>query len=219
MTATPAWRNSWAKRAQAALGPLALNPVLEFLYGTCTWRFVGRPHLDRLRASGEPHILAFWHGRILTSMMGLRDLGYKPLISENFDGEWIEAVSGHFGWGSVRGSSSRGGARALIQMKRQLQAGENMAFTPDGPRGPERIVQPGVIWLARATGAPVIAVRSAASRGRTLSSWDHHLVPVPGAVVTIDIAPPLYVPMDADDAVSELKRQELEELLNAPVRV
>jgi lysophospholipid acyltransferase (LPLAT)-like uncharacterized protein len=219
MTDTPAWRHSWTKRAQAGLVPAVLNPVLEFLYGTCTWQYTGREHLDRLRAVGAPHILAFWHGRILTSMMGLRDLGYKPLISENFDGEWIEAVSGHFGWGSVRGSSSRGGARALIQMKRQLLAGENMAFTPDGPRGPERQVQPGVIWLARATGAPIIAVRSEASRGRRLSSWDHHLVPSPGATVTIDLAPPLYVPADADADAVDAKRRDLEELLNAPVRV
>ncbi|TAK14738.1 MAG: DUF374 domain-containing protein, partial [Acidobacteria bacterium] len=136
-----------------------------------------------------------------------------------FDGEWIAAVSGHFGWGAVRGSSSRGGARALIQMKRQLLAGELMAFTPDGPRGPARVVQPGVIWLARATGAPVLAVRAEANYGREFNSWDRHLLPAPGATVTIDIAPPLHVSPDADDDEVAAKRLELEELLNAPVLV
>lgn len=213
------WRESRSKRTQAALIPALMSPVLEFLYGTCTWRYVHREHLDDLRRTKQPHIMAFWHGRILTSMMGFRDLGYKPLISENFDGEWIRAVSGHFGWGAVRGSSSRGGARALIQMKRELAEGLNMAFTPDGPRGPVRIVQPGIIWLAKTTGCPIVAVRSDATRRRLLKSWDSHLVPSPGAEVTLDVARPMYVAADADDAELEANRKELENLLNAPVRL
>jgi len=219
VTKTGSWRGSSAKRVQAALIPALLAPPLEFLYGTCTWRYRGLEHIERLRADKQPHILAFWHGRILTSMMGFRDRGYKPLISENFDGEWIAAVSAHFGWGSVRGSSSRGGARALIQMKRGLAAGELMAFTPDGPRGPARVVQPGVIWLAAAAACPIVALRSEASRGRQLKSWDRHLVPAPGAAVTLDFAPPLVVPREADDGVREMKRVELERLLNAPIRL
>ena len=69
------WRASRAKRAQAALIPALISPVLEFLYGTCTWTYVHREHLDDLRRAGRPHIMAFWHGRFLTSMMGFRDLG------------------------------------------------------------------------------------------------------------------------------------------------
>lgn len=219
MTDTTSWRSSRSKRAQAALIPALLWPVIEFLGGTYRWKTVGQEHLDRLTAARQPFILAFWHGRILSNMLYFRDRGIVALISENFDGEWITDVCRHFGFGAIRGSSSRGGARALVQMKRELARGHSVLVTPDGPRGPARVAQPGAVWLASASGCPILPVRAEARRHRTTRSWDRHQVPSPGATVTIVIGPPIDVPPDADDATLEAKRLELENSLNAPVRV
>lgn len=219
MTDPAAWKQSRSKRAQASLIPALAWPVIEFLGGTYTWKTIGQEYRDRLEAAHQPYIFAIWHGRILVAMLSWRDRGLVSLISENFDGEWIARLSAHFGFGAVRGSSSRGGARVLIQAKRELEAGRSLLITPDGPRGPAGVAQPGAIWLASATGCPILPVRFTASRARRLRSWDTHLVPSPGATVTIVIAPPIEVPRDADAATLEAKRLELENVLNAPVRL
>ncbi|MEI6245113.1 MAG: lysophospholipid acyltransferase family protein [Acidobacteriota bacterium] len=219
MSDPSSWRHSRSKRAQAVAIPAVLWPVIEFLGGTYHWKFVGKEYLDKLDAAQQPYILAIWHGRILTTMLAWRDRGLVSLISENFDGEWIARLSAHFGFGAVRGSSSRGGARVLIQAKRQLETGRSLLITPDGPRGPLHVAQPGAVWLASATGCPILPVRVTASRFRTTRSWDRHLVPSPGATVTVVIGAPIEVATNADAASLEAKRLELENVLNAPVRV
>jgi lysophospholipid acyltransferase (LPLAT)-like uncharacterized protein len=209
------WRASRAKRAQAALIPMLVWPVVEFLGASYSWRVDGREHLDRLDAAKQPYILAFWHSRILTGMLYFRDRGIKPLISENFDGEWIAGVCARFGFGAVRGSSSRGAARALVQSKRELAAGHSLLYTPDGPRGPARVVQPGVIWVAGASGCPILPARIEADRASYARSWDSHLFPSPNAEVHVTIGPLIHVPPDPDDETFEAKRLELERVLNA----
>ena len=219
MSDSSSWRHSRSKRAQAVAIPAIAWPIIEFLGATYEWRRIGQQHLDRLDAAHQPYILAIWHGRILTTMLAWRDRGLVSLISENFDGEWIARLSAHFGFGAVRGSSSRGGARVLIQAKRELESGHSLLITPDGPRGPLQVAQPGAVWLASATGCPILPVRFAASRFRTTGSWDRHLLPSPGAVVTIVIGAPIEVPTSANADTLEAKRLELENALNAPVRV
>ena len=213
------WRDSRSKRAQAALIPMTMWPVLEFLGGGYTYRFLGREHLDGLVLAGQPHILALWHGRILEVMLALRDRGYVSLVSENFDGEWIARLSAHFGFGAFRGSSSRGGVRALVQAKRLLAGGDSLLFTLDGPRGPKRVAQPGAVWLAGASGCPILPVRLEADRFLTTSTWDAHQFPAPGATITAAFGAPVYVADDLDAAALEAERLKLEGTLNAPLRV
>jgi lysophospholipid acyltransferase (LPLAT)-like uncharacterized protein len=208
------WRDSRAKRAQAALIPMAVWPVLEFLGGGYHYRFTGRRHLDQLVELQQPHILALWHGRILEVMLALRDRGYVSLVSENFDGEWIARLSAHFGFGAFRGSSSRGGARALVQARRLLGQGTSLLFTVDGPRGPKRVAQPGAVWLAGASGCPILPVRLEADRFLTAGTWDAHQFPSPGATITAAFAEPIWVPPNADEATLEAKRLQLEHRLN-----
>lgn len=216
---SPTWRDSRSKRFQAAAIPLAIWPVLEFLGAGYTYRFEGRAHLDGLVANGQPHILALWHGRILEVMLSLRDRGYVSLVSENFDGEWIARLSAHFGFGAVRGSSSRGGVRALVQAKKQLAAGTSLLFTLDGPRGPKRVAQPGAVWLAGASGCPILPVRLEADRFLTAKTWDAHQFPSPGATVTAAFSAPIWIPEGLDSAGLEAERIKLEQSLNAPLRV
>ena len=102
--------------------------------------------------------MAFWHGRILPATYYFRRRGIVVITSENFDGEWIAGIIERFGYGTARGSTSRGGRRALLQLTRDMAAGKPAGFTLDGPRGPARVAQPGAVWLAKATGNPVAAV-------------------------------------------------------------
>ena len=216
---TGSWRESRSKRAQAALIPLAIWPVLEFLGGGYTYRFEGRQHLDRLLSARQPHILALWHGRILEVMLALRDRGYVSLVSENFDGEWIARLSAHFGFGAFRGSSSRGGARALVQARRLLADGNSLLFTLDGPRGPKRVAQPGAVWLSGASGCPILPVRLEADRFLTTRTWDAHQLPSPGATLTAAFSEPVWLRDDLDAAGLDAARLQLEQTLNAPLRV
>jgi hypothetical protein len=124
------------------------------------------------------------------------------MTSENFDGEWITGVIQRFGYGAARGSSSRGGARALVQLKRDLEAGRTVGFALDGPRGPARVAQPGAIWLAGATGHPVLPFHVEASRAWTMKSWDRTQVPQPFSRVALVVGEPIVVPDSSESAVA-----------------
>ncbi len=135
------------------------------------------------------------------------------IASRNFDGEWIARIISRFGYTTARGSSSRGAVGALVQMRRDMAAGRPAAFTVDGPRGPLHRVQPGCVWLARATGRPILPVHIEADRGWTLGSWDRTQIPKPFSTVVVCIGEGLHVARDSDDAALEQRRVELERVL------
>ena len=135
------------------------------------------------------------------------------MTSENFDGEWIARVIRRFGYGAARGSTSHGGRRALVQLRRDVRAGRPAAFTVDGPRGPARVAQPGAVWLARLTGSPILPFHIEASSGWRARSWDETLVPRPFSRVAVAIGPPLPVSGDAGDGELETVRRTLEQVL------
>ena len=196
----------WQVAAISAVGV----PVIEALGGTYNWRERGRDVLNDIARQGRQPIFAFWHGRILTATLYFRDRGIVVITSENFDGEWIARIIRRFGYDTARGSTSRGGARALAQLRREMRAGRPAAFTIDGPRGPERVAQPGAIWLASATGQPIVPFHIEAASFWTVKSWDRHQVPKPGSDVAIAIGLPMDVPPEADEATIERSRLELE---------
>ena len=209
MAADSAWRESRAKRAQVSAIATLGWPIIEALAGTWTYRATGAGHLDALTRVGEVPILAFWHGRILEGVPYFRDRGIVVITSENFDGEWIARIIAKFGYGAARGSSSRGGAKALVQMRRTLAAGRPVAFTVDGPRGPARVAQPGAAWLAGATGHPIVPFHLEADSSWTARSWDRQQIPKPGATIAINIGEPLYI-ANTEEATVEQGRLELE---------
>ncbi len=209
----PAWRASRLKRFEAAaIGALGY-PLAAALGRTWRWEERGAEHLDAVRASGRQPILALWHGRILPAVLYFRDRGIVAVTSENFDGEWIARLMRRFGYAAARGSTSRGGSRALIRLRRDMAAGRPAAFTVDGPRGPARRAQAGAVWLAKATGNPVVPFHIEAERGWELPSWDRGQVPRPWSRVAITIGVPLEVPADAGDAGIEAARDALERRL------
>lgn len=193
------------------IGALAA-PTIAALCRTITWKVEGLHHYDDAIRAGRPPIMAFWHGRILAGTWVFRNRGIVVMASANFDGQWMARIIEHFGFGSVAGSSSRGGARALIEMKREIERGRPVAFTLDGPRGPARVAQPGALWLAGATGSPILPFHAEAERSWTMNSWDQTQMPKPFSRAVLVIGKPVSIG-DTSDAAIESGRVTLEECL------
>ena len=197
------WRR-FRRRVGAALLELLAPLLLRAL--AATWR-VQRTGAGRARFDGgEPWILAFWHGRMLPMMplRAHRGRGIHVLVSPSDDGNLAARALRHFGYRVVRGSLSRGGARALREMEAVLAANGQLVLTPDGPRGPRHLMNTGVVWLARASGAPVVPVAVAVDRAWRLRSWDRFTIPKPFARVRVGYGDPVAIDADASDA--ELER-------------
>ena len=180
---------------------------------TLNWQVEGAHYFDDLMRAGRPPIFAFWHGRILPATLYWRDRGIVVITSANFDGEWIARVIRRFGYRSARGSTSRGGSRALVQLRRELTSRHPVAFTIDGPRGPAGVAQPGAVWLAGATGHPILPFHIEASRHWTLASWDRGQVPKPFATVCVCVGAPIEVAPNETDDVRLQQVQSLERTL------
>jgi lysophospholipid acyltransferase (LPLAT)-like uncharacterized protein len=189
--------------------------LVAALAATFRWRAEGTEHLDAVVRGGRQPIMTFWHGRILPATVFFRRRGIVVITSENFDGEWIAGIIERFGYGTARGSTSRGGRRALRQLSRDLASGKPAGFTLDGPRGPARVAQPGAVWLAKVTGNPVVPFHIEADRYWTVNSWDRTQIPKPFATLALAVGEPLEVPGDAGDEGLEGARLELESRLRA----
>ena len=213
MSADASWRSSPAKRLQARAISTLGYPLIAALGSTLRWRAEGLEHLDAVARDGRQPIMAFWHGRILPATVYFRRRGIVVITSENFDGEWIAGIIERFGYGTARGSTSRGGRKALRQLTRDMTAGKPAAFTIDGPRGPARVAQAGAVWLAKITGNPVIPFHIETDRHWTLNSWDRTQIPKPFAVSAISIGAPLYVAQETDAAALEIVTRALQQQL------
>lgn len=209
------WRRSRSKRFQARAIPFLVTPLMRLLGATYRWRIEGLGPLDAAFGSAHPPIMVFWHGRILPATYYFRNRGIVVVTSANFDGEWIAEVIRRFGYGAARGSSSRGGARALVELRRRMAAGDAAGFTLDGPRGPAKVAQPGAVFLSQVTGNPIVPFHLEASKAWTARSWDRTQVPKPGATVSIAVGEPYTVPRDLDDAGREAACRDLEARLAA----
>jgi lysophospholipid acyltransferase (LPLAT)-like uncharacterized protein len=209
------WRSSVSKRIAAKLIAVVGHRMIALLGSTLRWRTEGLEHLDAIVAGGRQPIMAFWHGRILPATYFFRRRGIVVITSENFDGEWIAGIIERFGYATARGSTSRGARKALLQLTREMAAGKAAGFTVDGPRGPSRVAQPGAVWLAKATGNPVLPFHLESDRHWTLNSWDRTQIPKPRATVALSVGEPFDVPPDADDQAIERGRRVLEERLGA----
>jgi hypothetical protein len=214
MSERPVWESSWSKRAQIAAIAGLLTPIVRLLGATWRWRVEGLPHLEAATAGGRQAIHAFWHGRILPGTVYFQHRGIVVITSENFDGEWIARVIHRFGYGTARGSSSRGGPKALRRLVRDVKA-SGVAFPLDGPRGPAKVAQPGAVWLSKVTGSPVLPFHFEAARSWSLRSWDRTQVPKPFTTVALVFAEPFVVPRDANEEAREAYRRRLEQDLTA----
>jgi lysophospholipid acyltransferase (LPLAT)-like uncharacterized protein len=207
------WKSSPVKRLEAAAISMLGYRMCAALASTLKWRVEGLQHYDEVVLGGRQPIMAFWHGRILPATIFFKKRGIVVITSENFDGEWIAGIIERFGYGTARGSTSRGGRKALIQMKRDMEEGRATGFTLDGPRGPARVAQAGAVWLSKATGNPVLPFHLEADRHWTVNSWDQTQIPKPFSTVSLVVGEPFQVPADVSDGELEASRQRLEQQL------
>ena len=191
------WRSSWRSGRRPLRSPVLAIPLINALGHTLRWRVEGLDHFDAIVASGRQPVMAFWHGRILPATYYFRRRGIVVITSENFDGEWIARIIERFGYGTARGSTTRGGRKAMLQLVRDMKAGRPAGFTLDGPRGPARVAQPGAVWLAAATGNPLLPFHLEASSYWSVRSWDRTQIPKPFSTVALVVGEPIEVAKDS----------------------
>jgi lysophospholipid acyltransferase (LPLAT)-like uncharacterized protein len=188
------------------LGALAIRALAS------TWRYrvVNPEVVDALREQRTPMILALWHGQMLVPLWHHRAQDIGILISEHRDGEIIAQIAESLQLHTVRGSTSRGGGRALIGLVRALAEGHDIAITPDGPRGPAGSFAPGALVAAQRSGAPIVAIGVHAPKAWRLKSWDRFVIPKPFSRVHIAYSEPTYVtaatPREAADEAPRFQR-------------
>jgi lysophospholipid acyltransferase (LPLAT)-like uncharacterized protein len=192
---------SRTQRFKAALIAALGSPIIAAICSTLRCRVDGAEYWDEVVRSGRSPILACWHGRIFGGVCYFRHRDIVVITSRNFDGEWIARIIRRFGFDTARGSTSQGGARALVRLRQDLRAGRPVAFTLDGPRGPARVAQPGAVWLAGATGNPILPFHIESNRFWTLNSWDRTQIPKPFSTIAVAIGEPIVVTGTDADAV------------------
>jgi lysophospholipid acyltransferase (LPLAT)-like uncharacterized protein len=177
-----------------------------------TWRLrvIGEEHYDEARRRSPHAIFVFWHGRMLPLSYGYRNRGIQVLASEHRDGELMGRTIRHLGFGHVRGSSTRGGARAVREMVAKLNEGFDIAITVDGPK---YTVKPGPLEMAKLSGAPIVPATTSSKAHWVASSWDSFEFPKPFTRIFVRFGPPVFVPGDAGPDELEKRRVELERVL------
>jgi lysophospholipid acyltransferase (LPLAT)-like uncharacterized protein len=203
---------------QALIAALAAN-LARLIFGTIRLQITDRSGFLTEPPSG-PRILVFWHNRIPAISIGfLRHYpakhpsrkGVSVLTSPSKDGDILAGVMANLGMGSVRGSSSRRGSTAIRELSALLEAGVDLAITPDGPRGPKYSLGPGAVFLAQKTGVPIMPLHARYHRAIRLKTWDSFAIPLPFSRVDIVIDPYLTIDPEAPDL--EAERLRLETLL------
>lgn len=155
-------------------------------------------------------ICPFWHRCVLPATYFFRNRGFAVMTSRSFDGEYIARIIERFGFKAVRGSSSRGGASALLQLHDLVNSGGLAAFTIDGPRGPRYVAKPGPILLAKNTGAAIMPFYVALENPWVLKSWDAFMIPKPFSRAFIRVGKKIHVPREADEEMMKAKLAEMQ---------
>jgi lysophospholipid acyltransferase (LPLAT)-like uncharacterized protein len=198
-----------AVRVAAFLFPLLIRAV----GATLRFNVEGREHWDEAARAGALPVYTFWHDRIFAGTYFFRGRRIVIMTSQSFDGEYIARFIQRLGYGAVRGSSTRGGVGALVELTRLVRKGCPAGFSIDGPRGPRHVAKMGAVLLAKKTGQAVLPFGVNAERFWTLKSWDRMQIPKPFARVRVRFAPPIRVAPDADEAALERARAELQRAL------
>lgn len=178
-------------------------------YETENWE-----NYEAIEKAGKIPIYTFWHDRIFAGTYFFRNRGIVVMSSHSFDGEYIARFIRRLGYGAIRGSSTRGGIAALIEMIRLMKTGIPMGFSIDGPKGPRYVAKLGANLLAKKTGNPVMPFVVESRKFWRIGSWDKLQIPKPFSKVRIFINPPIYVAKDASDEELENSRTELQKSLD-----
>jgi lysophospholipid acyltransferase (LPLAT)-like uncharacterized protein len=206
-------RFSLMERAQLTLVswivPALLRLIGRTLRATMTFEEGAIQGLDEI----HPGIFPFWHRCVLPAAWLFRHRHLAVMTSQSRDGEYIARVISRFGFVPVRGSSTRGGQRALMEMNKLLAEGNGVAFTIDGPRGPRYVAKKGPVLLARMSGVAITAFYVAVERAWVLKTWDRLVIPKPFSRIHVGVARKIFVPPDAGDDAMERYHAEMQAAL------
>jgi hypothetical protein len=197
------WLVTWASYLAISL----IGPTLRF---AISWE---EPPSQLDAIYERPVIYSFWHRAVFVSAWLWRKLDIAVMVSRSFDGEYIARTIEKLGFIAVRGSSSRGGAQALLGIKTQLEQGRTVAFTIDGPRGPKYVAKPGPVLLSRASERPMAAFYVAIEDAWVLKTWDEMVIPKPFSKALARFSRKMQVPPDADEMRMEKFHRELQAAL------
>jgi lysophospholipid acyltransferase (LPLAT)-like uncharacterized protein len=202
------WIVSWSAYLAIAL----IGPTLRY---AISWEETPSPPEATYE---KPVIYAFWHRAVFASAWLWRKTGIAVMASRSFDGEYIARTIEKLGFVAVRGSSSRGGSTALLQLKSELEHGVPVAFTIDGPRGPKFVAKPGPVLLSRASTLPMAAFYVALSDAWVLKTWDALMIPKPYSKALVRFSAKMRVPADAGDAQMDDFHRQLQAALERVTR-
>jgi hypothetical protein len=188
--------------------------LISLIGRTVKFEIEGWENFEAIEKAGKVPIYAFWHNRIFLGTYFFRQREIVVMTSQSFDGEYIARFIQRFGYGAARGSSTRGGMTALVEMIRLMREGLPMGFTVDGPKGPKYAAKMGAILLAKKTGNPIMPFSIAAEKFWEAKSWDKLQIPKPFSPALVTIATPIYVPEKADETILNAKLAELQSVLD-----
>jgi lysophospholipid acyltransferase (LPLAT)-like uncharacterized protein len=174
-----------------------------------SWRFSehNTGDFDRLRAEGKPFLLAVWHGQLFVAVMANRHRDFSAMASTHGDADLIARMMMRWGYIFVRGSSSKGGRAALLQMVEHLKDGRHFAITPDGPRGPRGVPKPGTLVAAVRSSAAIVTMHFEVSSAWRFKSWDRFCLPKPFSRVRAIYSDAWYPPDTSEESMTELTRR------------
>ncbi len=210
-----AWREDRRKRLEVALASMAATCLMRVIGPTLRLEAVSYEQTVGENRGGTGMIFAMWHGTHFPVLWAYRKLGIYCMTSHSPDGEILTRIMQSLGYCCVRGSSTRGGKRGLIELARLVRSGRHAAIAVDGPKGPRYTVKPGVMTLAKLTGAPILPVAGGLARYKQFRSWDRYRLAWPFSCASVLTGELVYVESSDGDEVVEAKRQTLEKSLRS----
>lgn len=200
-------------KTSLAIVPRLYVWLTRLWFSTCRLTIRDEHYIDEAQEQGAV-IVPFWHYSILYLFHHLKQYPGVVLVSASRDGEYIARIAGHLHFETVRGSSHRQGVQALKKLLQAMKAGKHVGIVADGSQGPARVMQPGAIYLASKTRAPVFPMVWAAERCKIFGSWDRTVLPMPFSRIVLRYGKPMNVPGNLDDAGIEKYRLLAEQNLN-----
>ena len=211
----PLTEYTWKQRLLIRVAGLVGYMVTMTLGKLTSFEAEGIEHLKSIEAAGRQPILVFWHDRILLATYYFRDRNIIVLSSRSFDAEYTARIIKRFGFGTIKGSSTRGGRGAMIEMIKTIRdQGLPAGFTIDGPRGPRYKVKSGPLLIAKKTGNPIVPFIIEAKDHWSLGSWDRLQIPKPFTRAKVIIADPIYLDAQASDAEMDDRLAEMQQALD-----
>lgn len=205
---------SFKQRLTIRLADWAFYTLIKLIGATVKFETENAEYFESIEREQRLPIICFWHNRIFLGTYFFRHRRIVVITSQSFDGEYIARFIQRFGYGAVRGSSTRGGVGALVEMIRLMKNGLATSLTVDGPKGPRCVAKSGACVLAKKTGQPMLPFSVEAEKYWTIKSWDRMQIPKPFTRARVIFGAPIYVGKDATDEELEKKRLELQNELD-----